>query len=71
MKEDLPRLQKYLRRLFRNEALRVSMAPKKNDMAEVYIGEEFVGPVYREEEDGEVSYQLQLVILDVDLDEVK
>lgn len=69
MKEDLPKLQKYLRKVFRTEALKVVMHPKKKDMAEVFIGDEFIAPVYREEDDGEVSYQLQMAILDVDLDE--
>lgn len=70
MKEDAPRLQKYLRKLFNNENLRLDLHPKKTDMAEVMIGEDFVGPVYFEEEDGEVSYQLQIAILDIDLDDV-
>ena len=70
MKQDIPRVQKYLRKLFRTDALRVVAHGKKKDMAEVFIGEEFVAPLYREEEDGEVSFQLQVVILDVDLEEV-
>ncbi len=69
MKEDLPRLETYLRKVFKDNALRVVMAPKKDDMAEVYIGEDFLAPLYREEEDGEISYQLQMVILDIDLEE--
>ncbi|MFM1815611.1 MAG: hypothetical protein RLZ98_2306 [Pseudomonadota bacterium] len=69
MKEDIPRLEKYLRKLFRNNSIRVVMTPKKSDMAEVFDGEEFLAPLYREEEDGEVSYQLQLVVLDIDLEE--
>ena len=70
MKEDIPRLQKYLRKQFRTEALKIVPQAKKKDMAEVFIGEEFIGPLYREEEDGEVSYQLQMVILDVDLEDI-
>jgi hypothetical protein len=69
MKQDLPRLQKYLRKLFRTDALRVVAHAKKKDMAEVFIGDEFIAPLYREEEEGEVSYQLQVAILDVDLEE--
>jgi len=69
MKSDLPRVQKYLRKLFRTNELKVIPHARKKDMAEVFIGEEFIAPLYREEEDGEVSYQLQVVILDVDLDE--
>jgi len=69
MKSDLPRVQKYLRKLFRTNELKVIPHARKKDMAEVFIGEEYIAPLYREEEDGEVSYQLQVVILDVDLDE--
>jgi hypothetical protein len=71
MKEDIPRLESYLRRLLKRPQLRVAMVPKKTDMAEVYDGEEFIAPLYREEEDGEVSYQLQLVILGEDLEEAR
>ena len=70
MKDDVPRLQRYLRKMFGNGALRVVMHPKKDDMAEIMIGEDFVGPIYHEEEDGEVSYQLQIAILDIDLEDV-
>jgi len=69
MKRDLPRVQNYLRKLFRTDELRVVPHAKKRDMAEVFIGDEFIAPLYREEEDGEVSYQLQVVILDVDLED--
>jgi hypothetical protein len=70
MKEDIPRLQKYLRKVFRTETLRVVPHTRKKDMAEVFIGDEFIAPIYREEEDGEVSYQLQMAILDLDLEDV-
>lgn len=69
MKEDVAKLQRYLRKLFRNDAIRVAMHPKKADLAELYIGDEFVAPIYRETEDGEVSYQVQMAILAEDLSE--
>ena len=69
LKDDLQHLQRYLAKRFRSENLRIVPHPKKNDMAEVYIGDEFIAPLYREEEEGEVSYQLQIVILDVDLED--
>lgn len=70
MKDDIPKLQKYLRKVFRNEAVRIVAHPKKKDMAEVFIGEDYLAPLYRDDEDGETSYQLQLAILEIDLDEV-
>jgi hypothetical protein len=69
MKQDIPRLQRYLRKVFRTDGLRVVAHARKKDMAEVFIGDEFIAPLYREEEDGEVSYQLQMAILDVDLED--
>jgi hypothetical protein len=69
IKQDIPRLEKYLRKLFRTEALRIVPNARKADMAEVFIGEDYLAPLYREDEDGDVSYQLQLVILDLDLED--
>ena len=43
--------------------------PTKKDSAEVYIADEFVGVIYVDEEDGERSYDLNIAILDIDLDE--
>ena len=47
--------------------MEVRQRPQKNDSAEVYIGDEFIGVIYRDDEDGEVSYQLQIAILESDL----
>jgi hypothetical protein len=47
----------------------VRARPKKDDSAEVYIGDDFVAVLFREEEDGELSYQFQMAILDVDLED--
>ena len=69
MKQDLPRLQKYLRKMFNTEALKVVMPPKKTDMAEVFIRDEQIATLSRDEEDGEVCYHLQMAILDIDLQE--
>jgi hypothetical protein len=33
----------------------------------VNIGEEFIGVIFKDEEDGEVSYAFQMAILDIDL----
>jgi hypothetical protein len=70
MKQDLPKLQAYLRKKFNTQSLRLVMPPRKNDMAEVFIGEEQVATLTLDDEDGEICYQLQMAILDIDLDEV-
>ena len=67
MKEDLPRLQQYLRKMFNNQALKLVIPPRKTDMAEVFIGDEQIATLTRDDEDGEVCYYLQMAILDIDL----
>lgn len=48
--------------------LTVRPRPKKDDSAEVYIGEEFIAVLYREEKKGKLSYQFQMAILDIDIE---
>ncbi|MGL4396739.1 MAG: DUF3126 family protein [Hyphomicrobium sp.] len=69
-KDEIARLQTYLRKTFGATSLEVRPQPKKDDMAEVFINGEFVAALYREVEDGETSYQLQMAILDMDLEGV-
>ena len=69
-REEIVRLEKYLRKTFRLEAIEVRQRPKKDDSAEGYIGEEFIGIMFRDDEDDELSYQFQMAILGYDLDGV-
>ena len=68
--QELEKLTAYLRRVFGNPSLAVKARPRKTDSAEVYAGEEFLGVIYRDDEDGEddVSYNFSMAILDIDLD---
>ena len=65
--QPVPALNAYLRRKFDNENLRVVTRPKKMDSLELYLGEEFIGVLFVENEKGRRSYILELPILDVDL----
>jgi hypothetical protein len=65
--QPVPALNTYLRRKFDNENLRVVTRPKKMDSLELYMGEEFIGVLFVENEKGRRSYILELPILDVDL----
>jgi hypothetical protein len=42
--------------------------PKKADSAEVYIGDEFIGVLFVDDEDEERAYNFQMAILATDLD---
>ena len=68
-KQELQKLQDYLRRLFGNHAIKVVPRPKKTDSAEVMIGDEFIGIISLDDEDGDRSFAFTMSILDVDLDD--
>jgi len=63
------RVQAYLRKVFGSKTLSVRARPKIKDSAEVYLGEEFVGTLTRDDEEGELCYQFQMAILEVDLED--
>ncbi len=65
--DELKKTEAYLRRLFGNETIRVKARNKKDDSGEVFIGEEFIGVIYRDDEDSELSYNFQMAILEMDL----
>jgi hypothetical protein len=65
--EELKKVESYLRRLFGNNAIQVKARPRKDDSAEVFVADEFVGLLYRDEEDNELSYNFSMSILDYDL----
>jgi hypothetical protein len=66
-KDELTKLEAYLRTLFGNGAISVRGRPRKDDSAEVFVGEEFVGVIFRDEEDQELSYNFSMAILEYDL----
>jgi len=69
---ELEQLGAYLRKIFQSTAssLEVRARPRKDDSAEVYIDDEFVAIVYRDDEDGELSYNVSMAILQMDLDDL-
>jgi hypothetical protein len=66
--QEIRKLESYLRRLFANQTIRVVPRPKKDDSAEIYVGEEFVGVLFVDDEDQERSYNFQMAILGTDLE---
>ena len=66
--QDIKKIDSYLKKLFNNPMIRVVPRPKKDDSAEVYIGEEFIGVIFLDDEDGDKSYNFSMAILETDLD---
>ncbi len=67
-RNEIQKLEAYFRRRFNVPTLLVRQRPQKDDSAEVYIGDEFVGVVFRDDEEGDLSYNFTMAILDIDLD---
>ena len=65
--QEIRKIENYMRGLFGNPKIRVVPRPKKADSAEVYIGEEFIGVMFVDDEDDERSYNFQMAILASDL----
>lgn len=64
--EEIRKLEAYFKRAI-NPSIVVKARPRKDEFAEVYLGDEFLGVVFRDEEDGELSYNFSMAILDIDL----
>jgi serine O-acetyltransferase len=67
-KEEIGKLQTYLRKVLANKSVEVRARERAVDAAEVYIAGEFVALVSKDLEDGETCYQLNMTILDYDLE---
>lgn len=64
---ELARVQKYLQNKFGNQNIRLRERMQSDGSVEVYIGEEFIGVIYKDEEEGDVSYDFNMSILEIDL----
>ena len=64
---EIARLQAYLRHKFDMPQIKLLKRSQTDDSVEVSIGDEFIGIIYRDEDEGEVSYPFHMSILEVDL----
>ena len=66
-RSEIWRIEKYLRNLFRLDTITLIERPKQTDSVEVHVGGEFIGVIFKDEEDGETAYAFQMAILEMDL----
>ena len=66
--QEVRKVESYMRRVFSNTKLRIVPRPKKDDSADVYLGEEFIGVLFVDTDDNERSYNFEMAILAEDLD---
>jgi hypothetical protein len=65
--QETAKLQTYLQATFGNKNITLRVRPKAEDSVEVLLGGEFIGTIYKDTEDGDTSYDFNMVILDIDL----
>lgn len=66
---ELSRLEKGLQKLLQSSVVRIPEPTRKGVSVEVAVGNEIIGTVYKDEEDGEVSYAVNITLLQEDLPE--
>jgi hypothetical protein len=66
---ELQKLEKYLQQKFANNKITLKSRPKADDSVEFLLDGEYMGTIYKDEEDGDISYCINLSILSIDLDE--
>ena len=67
-KERNRKIQRYLRQTFGNHGISIQGRPNKDDPAEVAFDGEFIGVIFKDDEEGDVSYDFHMTILEMDLD---
>ena len=65
--EEVSKLQAYLQGKFGHNGIALKMREKANDSVEVILNGEFIGVIYKDEDEGETSYDFNMAILDIDL----
>lgn len=67
--DEMVKVQDYLRRTFGAPGIGIKPRAQAADSIEVLMNGEFIGIIYKNEEDGETSYDFNMSILDMDLDD--
>jgi hypothetical protein len=68
--QEIRKVESYIRRLFGNTALRVVPRAKKKDSADVFAGEESIGVLLVDDEEGERSYNFEMSISGADIQDI-
>ena len=64
---ELPRIQAYLESKFGSNGFALKMRERAEDSIEVILNGEFLAVIYKDDEDGEISYDFNMAILSEDL----
>lgn len=68
--QEIQALRVYLSATFRNDSFELKIREKATDSLEVLLNGEFIGTIYKDEDDGDISYDFNMAILGMDLPKV-
>lgn len=66
--QEIQALQQHFRKTFGTDNITIKAGTSADSPAEVSVGDEFIGVLYRNFDEGEVSYDFNMAILPEDLD---
>lgn len=64
--EEMKKVQNYLEKIINKKPIEIRKGTS-DDSWELYFGNEFFGTVYKDTEDNEVNYNINISILGIDL----
>ena len=64
---EVKKINTYLNNKFNSDFFSVKIDDNSKDSAEVFYKDEFIGLLYKDDEDGEIAFQFHMTILDEDL----
>ncbi len=65
---EVQKLQKFLQTRLNNK-ITLKARAKVDDSVELLLDDEYMGTVYKDEEDGDVAYNINLSVLSIDLED--
>jgi len=66
--EEVAKIQNYLQNKFQNSGFALKFRDKVSDSVEVLLNGEFIGVIYKDEDEGELSYNFNMSILEIDVE---
>ena len=65
----LNKIENFFKQKFNNKKIKIEGRANKDDSAEVFIEDEFIGVVFEDSEDGDTCFQFNMTILSEDLED--
>ncbi len=65
----LKKIENFFRQKFNNKKIKIEGRVNKDDSAEVFLEDEFIGVVFEDSEDGDTCFQFNMTILSEDLED--